>query len=137
MPYQIGVTPANMQELTDLGLPDPLYQPLNDFTPFSGTKLRGDGLVVGTGLPRFVWRFEELTISQMGILLYYVTTAGVLQASKVVYARTRIPTSNMTDRIFQSYKAVMVAPLEPENVRYATHRKYLDAQVQFVQAVAI
>jgi hypothetical protein len=137
MPYQIGVTPANMQELTDLGLPDPLYEPLSDWSPFSGTKIRGTGEVVGTGRPAFAWRFNELTVSQMGTLLYYVSTAGVLVASKFVYVRTRIAAADMTDRVFQSYRALMSLPFEPDNAQYDLYRKYRDVTVRFTQAEVI
>ena len=137
MAYQIGVTPANMQELTDLGLPDPLYEPLSDFVPFSGTKLKGDGTVVGTGRAQFTWHFNELTLTQLGILLYYVTTAGALVASKTVYVRTRVSQSSMTDRVFQSYQAKMLLPVEPGDLKYDQHRVYRDVTVKFIQAVAI
>ena len=137
MPYQIGVTPANMQELTDLSLPDPLYQPLSDWMPFSGKRQRMDGLVVGTGRPAFTWRFNELSIAQMGTLLYYVTVGGVLQASNAVYVRTRIDQANMTDRVFQSYRAVMLTPIEPDDVRYEENRKFVDVEIKFISATTI
>jgi len=137
MPYQIGVTPANMQELTDLGLPDPLYQPLSDFTPWSELRTRGDGLVVGLGRPIIVWRFNEMSLTQMGTLLYYVSQAGVLQASRIVYIRTRIPSPNMTDRVFQNYQARMLCPLEPDDLRYEENYRYQDLELKFIQAVAI
>lgn len=133
MPYQIGVTPANMQELTDLEL----CQPLSDWTPFSGTKRKGTGEVVGTGLPTFAWKFNELSLTQMGTLLYYVSTAGVLQASKFVYVRTRLPDPNMTDRVFQSYYALMIMPFEPREAQYVQNRKYKDVTVRFMQATEI
>ena len=137
MPYQIGVTPANMQELEDLYLPDPLWQPLSDFAPFSGTKITGAGAVVGTGRPVFTWRFNELTLAQMGTLLYYVSTGGVLLASKTVYVRTRVPSPNMTDRVFQSYQATMLLPFEPGEARYGENRFYNNVNVRFIQAVAL
>jgi hypothetical protein len=134
MPYQLGVTPANMQELTDLGLPDPLWEPLSDWAAFSGTKQKGTGEVVGTGRPVFAWRFNELTIAQMGILLYYVSTGGALVASKFVYVRTRIMAADMTERVFESYRALMHCPFEPQNARYDLYRKYRDVTVRFTQA---
>lgn len=134
MPYQIGVTPANMQELTDLGLPDPLWEPLSDFVPFSGTKMRGTGEVVGTGKAQFTWRFNELTLAQLGALLYYVSEGGELVASRVVYARTRVPSPNMTDRVFRTYQARMLLPIEPDDLQYTVNRKYRDVTVRFVQA---
>jgi len=134
MPYQLGVTPANMQELKDLRLPDPLWEPLSDWTPFSGARTTGAGKVVGTGLPQFAWRFNELSIEQVGTLLYYVTEAGVLQASRWVYVRTRIASSNMTDRVFQSYRALMVCPFEPKDMRYDKNRRYQNVTIRFVHA---
>jgi hypothetical protein len=132
--YEIGVTLANMQRLIDLGLPDPLWEPVSDFTPWSELVTRGDGLVEGLGLPSFRWKFNELTIAQLGELLYYVSTAGVLQASKWVYARTRIPSPNMTDRTFRTYKAVMMCPLEPREAQYTEGRKYRDVEILFINA---
>lgn len=137
MPYQIGVTPANMQELEDLGLPDPLWQPLSDFAPFSGTKVKGTGEVVGIGLAQFSWRFNELSIAQVGTLLYYVSTGGVLQASKLVYARTRVASPNMTERVFRSYSAYMLLPVEPSDLRYDVHRLYRDVTVRFIHGTAL
>lgn len=134
MPYQIGVTPANMQELPDLGLPDPLWEPLSDWTPFSGTRMTGGGKLEGTGLPQFAWRFNELSIAQVGTLLYYVTTTGTLEASKVVYVRTRIASSNMDDRVFQSYRALMICPFEPKDLRYEVNRCYQNVTVRFAHA---
>lgn len=134
MGYQIGVTPANMQELTDLGLPDPLWEPLSDWAPFSGTKVTGTGEVVGTGRPVFAWRLNELTIAQMGTFLYYVSINGVIVASKFVYARTRIASPDMTDRVFESYRALMHCPFEPQNARYDLYRKYRDVTIRFTQA---
>ncbi len=137
MPYQIGVTPANMQELTDLGVTDPLWEPLSDWTPFSGTKRKGTGQVVGIGLPMFAWKFNELSLAQMGTLLYYVSTAGVLQASKFVYVRTRMSDPDMTNRVFQSYYALMIMPFEPREAQYVQNRKYRDTTFRFIQATEI
>jgi len=137
MPYQIGVTPANMQDITDLGLPDPLWEPLSDWTPFSGTKLKGTGEVVGTGRPTFAWRFNELSLTQMGTLLYYVSTGGVLVASKTVYVQTRVPDPDMTDRVFRSYQAFMLLPFEPGDARYDRNRKYQNVTFRFIGAVAL
>lgn len=135
--YQIGVTPANMVDLTDLGLPDPLWDPLSDFTPFTDIKRRGTGEAVGLGLPRFAWRFNELTIAQMGVLLYYVTTGGNLMASKTVYVRTRVPVADMTDRVFQSFEVYMMLPLEPREAQYTVNRRYRDVTISFIQAEAL
>lgn len=137
MPYQLGVTPANMMELEDLYLPDPLWQPLSTWTPFSATRSRMDGLTVGTGRPTFNWQFNELSLAQVGTLLFYVSTAGVLQASKLVYVRTRILSPDMTDRVFQSYSATMVHPFEPDDMKYIENRRYRDVEIKFVNAVAI
>lgn len=134
MPYQIGVTPANMQELTDLGID---CQPISEYAPFSNTRRRGDGLIVGTGLPRITWKFQELTFEELSTLLYYVSTGGVLQASKVVYIRTRVDNDTMTDRVFQDYKAIMLLPFEPEDVEYVTNRRFADVNVRFINAEAI
>jgi hypothetical protein len=135
--YQIGVTPANMQDLADLGLSDPLWAPLSDFTPWSDLKMRGDGEIVGRGLASVTWRFNELSIEQLGALLYYCSTGGALVASKTVYIRTRVPSPNMTDRVFQNYQARMLCPIEPEDLRYEDNRKYLNLELRFVQASAI
>lgn len=137
MPYMLGVTQGNMQDIEDLGLPDPLWQPLSDWTPFSGTKLKGTGEVVGTGRPTFAWRFNELSLIQMGTLLYYVSTTGVLQASKIVYVQTRVAAADMTDRVFQSYQAFMHLPFEPNDARYDVNRRYQNVTVRFTHAVAL
>lgn len=126
-----------MQELTDLGLPDPLWEPLSDWTPFAEARVTGSGIVEGVGLPRFSWRFNELSLTQVGALLYYVSEAGVLQASRWVYVRTRIAQSNMTARVFQSYKALMLCPFEPKDLRYTKNRRYENITVQFMFAEAI
>jgi len=135
--YQIGVTPANMEDLEDIGVPDPLWGPLSDFTPWSDLKQRGDGEIVGRGLAAVTWRFNILSITQMGALLYYCSTAGALVASKVVYIRTRIPSPDMTDRVFQTYKARMLCPIEPEDVQYQKDHRYEDLELKFIQAEVV
>lgn len=135
--YQIGVTPANMQDLADIGVPDPLWGPLSDFTPWSDLKQRGDGEVVGRGLATVTWRFNILSLTQMGALLYYCSTGGVLLASKVVYIRTRIPSPNMMDRIFQTYSARMLCPIEPEDTQYQENHLYQDLELKFIQAAVV
>ncbi len=130
--YQIGVTPANMVDLETLGL----WDPLSDFSAYSARRPRMDGLLVGTGFPTAKWRFNELTIEQVGQLLYYVTTAGVQQGSKVVYIRTRVSQAWMTERVFQNYEAVMVNPFEPDEMEYAENRKYEDVEIVFTHCVA-
>ena len=130
--YQIGVTLANMEGVDALGL----FPPLSDFTPFSATRQRGDGLMVGTGLPSFVWRFNELSLTQVGTLLDFLDDgAGNLVASNEVYARTRVSDPNMTDRVFRTYLAIMLLPFEPDDLRYDDDRKYMDVEVKFIHAV--
>jgi hypothetical protein len=99
--------------------------------------MRGDGEVVGRGLASVTWRFNLLSIRQMGALLYYCSTGGVLVGSKVVYIRTRIPAANMTDRIFQNYQARMLCPIEPEDAQYQDDRKYEGLELKFIQASVI
>jgi hypothetical protein len=137
MPYQIGVTLANMQNLEDLYVPDPVWDPLSDFTPWSELRTRGDGEIVGAGFPNFTWRFNELTIPQFGVLLQFVMdeASGELKASDVVYVQTRVPYPNMTDRYFRTYRARMLCPLEPRAARYSRNRKYENVEISFVQAV--
>jgi hypothetical protein len=132
--YQIGVTEANMQDLTDLRLPDPLYEPLSDYVPFSDTRIKGDGTIVGVGKAQITWRFNELTLTQMGTLLYYCSTAGTLVASKTVYIKTRVPDPDMTDRVFKTFQARMLLPIEPSDLQYDINRKYRNVSVRFVQA---
>jgi hypothetical protein len=134
MEYALGVTLANLQALEDLDLPEPLFQPLSDFAPFSATRQRMDGLLVGTGLPTFTWHFNELTIGEMGTLLEFVTVGGVLQASNVVYARTRIIQAQMAARVFASYRCIMLLPFEPDDAGYDVHFRYRDVEVKFIHA---
>lgn len=131
--YMIGVTPANLQSLTSLGL----YEPLSDYTIFTGRRTRMDGLVIGTGYPTVKWRFNELELSQVGTLLYYVTTAGVAQASKVVYIKTRVSAANMTVRQWQNFKCVMINPLEPDEMEFDVHRIYTDVEVLFTHCEVV
>lgn len=137
MSYQLGVTEANMQDLADLNLPEPLFHPLSDFAWYSGSRQRGDGVVIGTGRPRFSWRFNELTVGEMGTLLYFVTTGGVVQASKTIYVRTRVPVTGSSDREFRSFRAVMLTPVEPGDARYDVNRRFRDVSVRFIQAVEV
>lgn len=131
---QLGVTAANMQEVTDiLGLD---ADPLSDFVPWTGTRQNMSGEVVGTGMSSFVWHFTELTLSQVSSLLYYVTTGGVLQASKTVWARTRIDEWGMGEaRSFQTFQCVMMCPFEPGDMQYSQNRRFRDVDIRFIQAV--
>ena len=130
--YKIGETPANLEGLDALGL----YAPLSDFIPFSATRQRMDGVMVGTGLPAFTWRFNELTITQVGTLLDFIKDgAGNLEASQPVYVTTRVSDPNMEDRVFKTYLAVMLMPFEPDDLRYDENRKYTDVEIKFIHAV--
>lgn len=135
--YALGVTLGNLQDITTLGLPEPLYQPLSDFMPFSATRQRMDGIMVGTGLPSFTWKFNELTLGEMGTILYFVTVGGVLQASNVVWARTRIMQAQMSDRVFATYKAIMLLPFEPDDAGYDVNHLYRDVELKFIHAEVV
>lgn len=137
MNFALGVTLGNLTDITALGLPEPLYEPLSDFIPYSATRQRMDGLVVGTGKAAFTWRFPELTIGQYGTLLYFLTVGGVLQASNLVWVRTRIITASMADRIFANFTAIMLLPFEPDDARYDTNRLYQDMEVKFIHATRL
>lgn len=129
--YKLGVTLSNLEGLDALGL----YAPLSDFSHYSATRKRMDGVMVGTGLPSFTWRFNELDLTQLGTLLQFLDVGGIMQASRELYATTRISDGNMTDRVFKTYKAVMLLPFEPDDLRYDENRKYLDVEVHFIHAV--
>lgn len=132
--YKIGVTPANLEGLDALGL----YPPLSDFAHFSATRQRGDGLMVGTGFPSFTWRFSELELEQLGALLQFLDDGtGTLQASREVYVTTRVPTANMTDRVFRTYLAIMLLPFEPDDLQYQKDRRYQDIEVKFIHAIEV
>ena len=129
--YKIGVTPANLESLDTLGFE---CDPLSDFTPFSGRRQQMGGTVVGTGLPIVKWRFTEMTLEQLGNLLYFLTGGlggSVLPASRYVYIQTRVVEASTDVRVWQVYRALMMRPMEPDDLEYGMHFKYSDVEFVF------
>jgi len=101
--YEIGVSAGARQNVEDVITVPPQGQ--FNLVPVRNT--RGDGLVVGDGLPVVVWLFDYLTQADMTTMLGYLGSAE----SAFVSIKTR-----QQDGTYQAYaQAIMHRPAIPDD----------------------
>jgi len=104
---KIGTSVANLIELRDRGIPCPERW---TYTPYSTTKLRGDGRSVGFGYPVASWSWDVLEQAQLDKLLDYF--AAATDASVLVYISTYTDTGKRQKA--SDFTAVMHRPVDGE-----------------------
>lgn len=118
---------AGIQFLEDLGLTVlPFPSPFN---PWSSIYQVGTGATYGDGFPTVEWRFQWLNMSEMAILLGYITSTE--QSTQVSVA-----TKNELD-VFGNYSAWMHRPTYPRQGDRRPGKYWRNVSFRFSQLESI
>jgi len=130
---KIGATEAGLLELRYRGIPCPDSW---TYTPYSTTKVRGDGRSAGFGYPVASWSWDVLEQWQLDKLLDFLAAAS--DASVVVYISTYTDTGKRQKA--SSFTAIMHRPVDGEGktmVPEVTNPVYNGVSVSFTRLESV
>lgn len=129
--FELGATAATRKDIRLYGVS---YPDSWVFTPYSQTRIRGDGRSIGLGYPTASWSWNLLTQAQIRQLLDLFTTNT--DASVVVSLRTATDRGAGQEGSLVTFDAIMHRPIDGEGKTMIGESRlptYSDVSVQFTR----